>query len=48
LPEGLEPGTPFSLNIVAVAMYLRFVHAVSVSAQPGSRMECPRRVCRIA
>src|SRR3954470_21588145 len=29
LPEGLEPGTPFSLNIVAVAMYLRFVHAVS-------------------
>ncbi len=29
LPEGLEPGTPFSLNIVALAMYLRFVHAVS-------------------
>lgn len=29
LPEGLEPGTPFSLNIVAIAMYLRFVHAVS-------------------
>src|SRR5437763_16244510 len=21
LPEGLEPGTPFSLNIVALAMY---------------------------
>ena len=29
VPEGLEPGTPFSLNIVALAMYLRFVHAVS-------------------
>jgi transposase len=29
LPEGLEPGTPFSLNIVALAMYLRFAHAVS-------------------
>src|SRR3954451_6850149 len=29
LPEGLEPGTPFSRNIVALAMYLRFVHHVS-------------------
>ena len=29
LPEGLQPGTPFSINIVALAMYLRFVHAVS-------------------
>jgi transposase len=29
VPEGMEPGTPFSLNIVALAMYLRFVHAVS-------------------
>jgi transposase len=29
VPEGLERGTPFSLNIVALAMYLRFVHAVS-------------------
>jgi len=29
VPEGLEPGTPFSVNIVAMAMYLRFVHAVS-------------------
>src|SRR3712207_2196874 len=29
LPEGLEPGTPFSLNIIALAMYLRFVHHVS-------------------
>src|SRR3982751_2632198 len=28
-PEGLEPGTPFSLSIVALAMYLRFVHHVS-------------------
>lgn len=29
LPEGLEPGTPFSFNIVALALYLRFVHHVS-------------------
>jgi transposase len=29
LPEGLEPGTPFSLNIVALAMVLRFAHHVS-------------------
>ena len=29
LPEGLEPGTPFSLNIVALALYLRCVHHVS-------------------
>lgn len=29
VPEGLEPGSPFSANIVALAMYLRFVHAVS-------------------
>jgi len=29
MPEGLEPGTPFSLGIVALAMYLRFVHAIS-------------------
>ncbi len=29
LPEGLGPGTPFSANIVALAMYLRFTHAIS-------------------
>jgi transposase len=29
VPEGLEPGTPFSLNIVALAMYLRVSHAIS-------------------
>jgi transposase len=29
LPEGLEPGTPFSRNIVALATCLRFVHHVS-------------------
>ena len=29
LPEGLEPGTPFSCNIVALTMYLGFVHHVS-------------------
>ncbi len=29
LPEGLEQGSPFSLNIVALALYLRFTHAIS-------------------
>ena len=29
VPAGLEPGTPFSVGIVALAMYLRFVHAIS-------------------
>lgn len=29
VPEGMEPGSPFSPDIVALAMYLRFVHAVS-------------------
>ena len=29
VPDGLEQGSPFSINIVALAMYLRFVHAVS-------------------
>ena len=29
LPEGLEPGSPFSLNIMALAIYLRFTHAIS-------------------
>jgi len=29
VPEGLEPGTPFSGTIVALALYLRFVHAIS-------------------
>jgi len=29
VPDGLEPGTPFSVGIVALAMYLRFVHAIS-------------------
>jgi len=29
VPEGLEPGTPFSVGIVALAMDLRFVHAIS-------------------
>jgi transposase len=36
LPEGLEPGTPFSRNIVALAIYLRFTHAISC-----------RRLCRL-
>jgi len=29
LPEGMEEGSPFSLNIVAMALYLRFIHAIS-------------------
>jgi transposase len=29
VPEGLEPGTPFSRTIVALAIYLRVVHAIS-------------------
>jgi transposase len=29
VPDGLEPGTPFSLNIMAVAIYLRVTHAIS-------------------
>ncbi len=29
LPEGLEQGSPFSINIVALALYLRFNHAIS-------------------
>ena len=29
VPEGLEPGTPFSLNIMTLAIYLRVTHAIS-------------------
>ncbi len=29
VPERLEPGMPFSIGIVALSMYLRFVHAIS-------------------
>ena len=29
VPEGLEPGTPFSLNIMGLAIYLRITHAIS-------------------
>ncbi|MGI4939831.1 MAG: IS66 family transposase [Janthinobacterium lividum] len=29
VPEGLEAGTPFSIGIVALALYLRVVHAIS-------------------
>ena len=29
LPEGLEQGSPFSINIVMLALYLRFTHAIS-------------------
>jgi len=33
VPVGLEDGSPFSANIVALAIYLRFTHAI-VTAQP--------------
>src|SRR5512135_194604 len=29
LPDGLEDGSPFGVSILAVALYLRFVHAIS-------------------
>jgi transposase len=29
VPEGLEEGSPFGVSILAVALYLRFVHAIS-------------------
>ena len=29
VPEGMEEGTPFSVNILALAIYLRFTHAIS-------------------
>lgn len=29
VPDGLEPGSPFGLSIVTLALYLRFVHAIS-------------------
>lgn len=29
IPTGLEDGSPFSMNIVALAIYLRFTHAIS-------------------
>lgn len=29
IPAGLEDGSPFSMNIVALAIYLRFTHAIS-------------------
>jgi transposase len=29
VPEGMEPGSPFSPNIAAMAVYLRFIHAIS-------------------
>jgi len=29
VPEGMEQGSPFSLNIIALAIYLRATHAIS-------------------
>ena len=40
VPEGFEPGTPFSVNILALAIYLRFTHQLS-AAEPT----VPARVC---
>ena len=39
VPEGLEPGTPFSLNIVALAIYLRVTHAISYKRLSRPMME---------
>jgi transposase len=39
VPEGLEPGTPFSLNIVALAIYLRITHAISYQRLSRLMME---------
>ena len=36
VPEGMEHGSPFSVNILALAIYLRVVHAISY--QPLSRL----------
>jgi len=37
VPEGLEPGTPFSVGIVALAVYLPFVHAICDARPPTER-----------
>jgi transposase len=35
VPEGLEEGSPFQVSILAVALYLRFVHAISYKRLVG-------------
>jgi hypothetical protein len=35
VPAGLEDGSPFSVNIVALAIYLRFTHAIASSWSSG-------------
>ena len=45
VPEGLEPGTPFSLNIMALAIYLRITHAISYK---GSRHRTGRKARFVA
>jgi len=35
VPEGLEEGSPFGVSILAVALYLRFVHAISYKRLSG-------------
>ncbi len=39
VPKGLEPGTPFSLNIMALAIYLRVTHAISSKRLSGLFMD---------
>jgi transposase len=56
VPEGLEPGSPFSINIMALALYLRFTHAISKRGKsvgdpsffpcPDSRAWTLRMMCR--
>ncbi len=31
VPDGLEEGSPFGPSVVAMALYLRFTHAISVN-----------------
>jgi hypothetical protein len=53
VPEGLEPGTPFSVNILALAIYLRFTHAISyrrlsgVSGGEDAPISGDKWVCRV-
>jgi transposase len=35
VPEGLEEGAPFQVSLLAVALYLRFVHAISYKRLVG-------------
>lgn len=39
LPQGLEQGSPFSINIVTLALYLRFTHAISYKRLSGMMLD---------